>query len=73
MKILLLILELLISIGLVVAILMHSAKGEGLGAIGGSARMFNTQKGLESGLDKLTAGLAIAFLVIAILLSIWFS
>jgi preprotein translocase subunit SecG len=73
MKIALLILEFIISIGLITTVLMHYAKGEGLGAIGGSARMFNVQKGLESGLDKLTAALAASFLVLAIILSILFS
>ena len=69
MKSFFLFLQLLTSLGLIVAILLHTAKGEGLGAIGGQARIFGTQKGLEEGLDRMTAGLAVAFFLISILLA----
>ena len=52
MKILLLIIELISAIGLVITVLLHSAKGEGLGGIGGQARLFNAQSDMESGLRK---------------------
>lgn len=35
-------------------ILIHSAKGEGLGGIGGSASLFSGPSQAEAGLDKLT-------------------
>ena len=72
MKIALLTIEFLISIALIVAILLHSAKGEGLGAIGGRARLFNTQKDLEAGLNKVTGVLVALFMIIAGLLSVVF-
>lgn len=72
MKLVLLILELVVSLFLIMAVLLHSPKGEGLGAIGGQARMFRAQKGMEDGLNKLTTGLAIAFLGLALLLSFLF-
>ena len=39
---------------LTVLILFHSAKGEGLGGIGGSASLFSGPSQAEAGLDKLT-------------------
>jgi preprotein translocase subunit SecG len=51
-------------------ILLHSAKGEGMGGIGGSARIFGTQKGLEEGLDKITFICAGVFLFASFILSL---
>ena len=56
------------AIGLVIAVLLHSAKGAGLGNIGGQAKMFASQKGLEDGLNKVTAILGGLFLVTSALL-----
>ncbi len=70
MKAILFILEILTAILLVIAVLLHTAKGEGLGGIGGSAKLFGTPKGLEEGLDRITWGLTIAFLVLALILAI---
>ena len=66
----LLILQLFSAIALVVAVLLHSAKGEGLGGIGGSAHIFGSPKGMEKGLNRITWACAIAFLSISILLAI---
>jgi preprotein translocase subunit SecG len=68
MKTVLMLLEFFSGILLVFTILLHSPKGEGLGAIGGPAKMYNAHKGLESGLDKLTGVMAIIFMVTAIVL-----
>ncbi|MBU1935176.1 preprotein translocase subunit SecG [Patescibacteria group bacterium] len=57
-------------LGLIITILLHSAKGEGLGGIGGQARLFGTQKGLEEGLDKITTVLAVAFLCLSAIIGI---
>ena len=65
MKTLLLTIEFISAISLVIAVLLHSAKGEGLAGIGGQGRMFNSQKGLEDGLNKITTILAIIFLTTA--------
>lgn len=70
MKIFLLVLQIIVSISLIAAVLLHSAKGEGLGGIGGAAHIFGSQKGLEAGLDRLTTILAVCFVGIAIILSI---
>ncbi len=70
MRGLLLLVQFLSALFLIVAVLLHSAKGDGLGGIGGSAKLFGTPKGLEEGLDRGTWGLAITFMVISILLAI---
>ena len=55
---------------LIIAVLLHSAKGEGLGGIGGSAKLFGTPKGMEEGLDRITWGLAITFMAISVILGV---
>ena len=72
MKILLITIEFIASIGLILAVLLHAAKGEGLGAIGGEARLFRSNKGLEAGLNKVTAILAAIFLISAGILGVFF-
>jgi preprotein translocase subunit SecG len=66
----LLFIQLLSAILLIAAILLHSAKGEGLGGIGGQARIFGTQKGLEEGLDKITFACAGVFMLVSLILSL---
>jgi preprotein translocase subunit SecG len=70
MKGLLILLQLISAVALVIAILLHTAKGEGLGGIGGAAKIFGTPKGMEQGLDRITWGCAITFLSISLLLAI---
>jgi preprotein translocase subunit SecG len=72
MKILLLSVEFIIALLLIGAVLLHSAKGEGLGGIGGGARLFSSQKGLEAGLNKITTVLAVLFLSLAFILGLVF-
>jgi len=69
MKTLLIVIQLVSAAGLIVFILLHSAKGEGLGGIGGAAKLFGTPKGMEEGLDKITTGSAVVFVVVSLLLS----
>ena len=72
MKTFLLIIEFVSAIALIIAVLLHSAKGEGLGGIGGQARVFNTQKGMEDGLNKVTSILAGVFLLTAGIFGIFY-
>ena len=72
MKTLLLTIEFISAISLVIAVLLHSAKGEGLAGIGGQGRMFNSQKGLEDGLNKITTILAIIFLTTAGIFGVYY-
>lgn len=63
-------LQLLSAVALIVTVLLHAAKGEGLGGIGGAAKIFGTPKGMEKGLNRITWTCAIAFLAISIFLAI---
>jgi protein translocase SecG subunit len=48
--------------------MIQPSKGEGLGSIGGGSQMFfGKNKGLEVLLEKVTAGLAVAFFLLAII------
>ncbi len=53
---------------LIVLILMHSPKGDGIAGIGNAAQMFTSQKSAEKGLNKLTAIVALVFVVCVFLL-----
>lgn len=55
-------LQILSGIALAVLILLHAAKGEGLGGIGGSASLFSGPSQAEAGLDKITWAFAAAFI-----------
>ncbi len=61
----------LIAVALIAVITLQASKGEGLGAIGGGAQMFFTpQKGIEAWLNKLTVGLAVAFMLLALIVDL---
>lgn len=53
---------------LVVLILMHSPKGDGIAGIGNAAQMFSSQKSAEKGLNKLTGIVAAIFVVCVFIL-----
>lgn len=59
----LLTIQILAGIALTTLILLHSAKGEGLGGIGGSASLFSGPSQAEAGLDKITWTLAAIFIL----------
>lgn len=68
-KIALLILQLLLSLALMVAIMLHTAKGEGLAGIGGQAHIFGSQKGVEAGLNRVTSAISLMWFGVALLLA----
>jgi preprotein translocase subunit SecG len=68
----LLVLEGLLGVFLVVLILLHSPKGEGMGGIGGTATLFTGKRGAEAGLDKLTWSIAFGFLIVCTILGFGF-
>lgn len=43
---------------LIIFVLLHSPKGDGIGSIGGAAQLFSSQKGAEATLNKTTAWIA---------------
>ncbi len=70
MKLLLFLLQMISAVLLVIFIILHSAKGEGMGGIGGAARIFGTPKGMEESLNRITAGCAVVFMAVSLLLAI---
>ena len=62
------ILQIVSALLLIVLVLMHSPKGDGIAAIGGASQMFSSQKSAEKGLNKLTYIVAAIFLVCTLLL-----
>ena len=53
---------------LIVLILLHSPKGDGIAGIGGASQLFSSQKSAETGLNKLTGYIAGVFLICTFLL-----
>ena len=53
---------------LIVLILMHSPKGDGIAGLGNAAQVFSSQKSAEKGLNKLTGIVAAVFIVCVFLL-----
>ena len=62
------ILQIVSALLLIVLILLHSPKGDGIAAIGGASQMFSSQKSAVKGLNKLTAYVSAVFLVCTFLL-----
>ena len=54
---------------LVVLVLLHSPKGDGLGGIGGQAQLFTSTKSAEKTLNRITWTLSIIFIGLTIVLS----
>lgn len=68
----LIIFQALLGLFMVVLILLHAPKGEGMGGIGGSAALFSGKRGAEAGLDRLTWIIVGLFLVICVVLGFGF-
>lgn len=54
---------------LIVLVLLHSPKGDGIGAIGGQAQLFTSAKSAEKTLNRITWALATTFMGLTIVLS----
>lgn len=57
------IIQIITAVLLIFLVLLHSPKGDGLGAIGGTANLFSSQKSAEKGLNHITYILASIFLI----------
>jgi preprotein translocase subunit SecG len=55
--------------GLIILVLLHSPKGDGLGALGGQAQLFTSTKSAETTLNRATWTLTILFMGITVILS----
>jgi len=72
LKILLIILQIIASIGVIATVLLQSGKSAGLsGTIaGGAETFFGKKKGMDSFLGRLSTIFAIAFMLLTLLLSL---
>ena len=62
------IIQIITGLLLVLLVLLHSPKGDGMAMIGGAAQLFSSQKGVEAGLNKITTVCAIVFIIVSVLL-----
>ena len=65
----------IICIALTVLVLMQEGKSQGLGSIGGMAETYwgkNKGRSMEGALVKITTGLAVGFMVLAVVLNLNF-
>lgn len=63
----LLVAQAVLGLVMILLVLLHAPKGEGMGGIGGTATMFTGRRGAEAGLDRLTWGVFLLFLVLCVL------
>lgn len=57
------------ALGVIVLVLLHSPKGDGIGAIGGQAQLFSSTKSAENTLNRVTWALTVIFLGLTVVLS----
>ena len=55
---------------LILLILMHSPKGDGIGGIGGASHIFASQKSAEKGLNKITGIFCAIFIICSFLIGL---
>jgi len=55
---------------LIVLVLLHSPKGDGIGGIGGQAQLFTSSKSAEKTLNQITWSLSIIFISLTIVLDL---
>lgn len=59
----------LAALGLVIVVLLHSPKGDGLGSLGGQAQLFTSTKSAELTLNRVTWVLTVFFMGLTVILS----
>jgi preprotein translocase subunit SecG len=57
------------ALGLIVLVLLHSPKGDGIGGIGGQAQLFTSTKSAETAMNRVTWILAVIFIGFTVILS----
>jgi preprotein translocase subunit SecG len=57
------------ALGVIILVLLHSPKGDGIGGIGGQAQLFTSTKSAETALNRVTWVLAVIFIGLTIVLS----
>lgn len=56
------------ALGLIVFVLLHSPKGDGLGGLSGQAQLFSSTKSAEVTLNRITWTLAVLFMGLTVVL-----
>ncbi len=57
------------ALGLIILVLLHSPKGDGLGGLGGQAQLFTSTKSAETTLNRVTWALTVIFMGLTVVLS----
>ncbi|MCF4969488.1 MULTISPECIES: preprotein translocase subunit SecG [Nostocales] len=57
------------ALGVIVLVLLHSPKGDGIASIGGQAQLFTSTKSAENTLNRITWALTVIFLGLTVVLS----
>lgn len=57
------------ALALIVLVLLHSPKGDGIGGIGGQAQLFTSTKSAETALNQVTWTLSVIFMGLTVILS----
>lgn len=57
------------ALGLIVFVLLHSPKGDGIGGIGGQAQLFTSTKSAETALNRITWIFSVVFMALTVVLS----
>ena len=57
------------AVGVIIFVLLHSPKGDGIGGIGGQAQLFTSTKSAETAINRITWALSIVFLGLTVILS----
>lgn len=57
------------AVGIVILVLLHSPKGDGLGGLGGQSQLFTSAKSAETTLNRTTWILTVLFMGLTVILS----
>lgn len=57
------------ALGVIVLVLLHSPKGDGIGGIGGQAQLFTSTKSAETALNRITWAFSVIFISLTVVLS----
>ena len=57
------------ALGIIILVLLHSPKGDGIAAIGGQAQLFSSTKSAETTLNRITWTLTAIFMGLTVVLS----
>ena len=68
----LLILEAVLGVLMIILVLVHAPKGDGMAGIGNAATLFTGKRGAEAGLDRLTWTVFALFMIVCTVLGFGF-